>query len=321
MTNNDKRNLRLGLFVTLGLIIFTAAIYYIGSRQNLFGGNTRVVAVFENVGGLQVGNIVRFSGINIGTVDGIRIVSDSTVQVSMLIDNKVSVYIKKDSEATIGSEGLMGNKLVTISSGSASAPSIEDDDQLATFQGADIDEVINLMRETGENAKIIMANLAEISEDIKTGRGTLGKLISDTIMVDKFDEIMFTIQRSGNNAARITNDIAAISSEIKSGEGTLGKLIMDPEMMQTVTKILDSLQYTSSRSANVMQNLETFSGKLNNQEGVLGKVLTDTAFAENVEATMIKAQNAADGVEKATSKLNSSWLFNIFTGRDKSKKD
>lgn len=320
MNRKEKINIRLGIFITLGLIIFIAAVYYIGSQQNLFGNTTRITAIFSNVGGLQVGNNVRFSGINIGTVDGIRIISDTTVQVSMVIDDEVSKYIKKDSEASIGSEGLMGNKIITISSGSSGVASIEDDDQLSTVQAAEIDEVIRTMQETGEYAKVVMANFAAITENLKNGKGTLGRLLSDTVMVDKLDEMFVSFQETTNNVVGITDDFAMVSSRIRNGEGTLGQLIMDPQMAAQINSIVDSLQYASSKSVQVIENIEAFSGKLNNNESVLGKVLTDTAMAENIETTILKAQGAAEGVETTTDKINNSWLFNIFTGSSRKKK-
>ncbi|MHB9143307.1 MAG: MlaD family protein, partial [Paludibacter sp.] len=120
-THTQKFKIRLGLFVAGGLAIFMLAVFIIGKQKNLFNPVFKLTTTFYNVGGLQVGNNVRFSGINVGVVDNIRIINDSTVKVDMLIRKDVWQFIRSDSEVSIGSEGLIGDKLLTISQGSSDA--------------------------------------------------------------------------------------------------------------------------------------------------------------------------------------------------------
>ena len=94
-TNTSKFKVRLGLFMAGGMAIFLVAIFLIGKQKNLFNPVFRLTTTFYNVSGLQVGNNVRFSGINVGTVDNIKIINDSTVQVHMLIKKDVHQFIKK----------------------------------------------------------------------------------------------------------------------------------------------------------------------------------------------------------------------------------
>src|SRR5438105_1796454 len=114
-----------GLFVIAGLVLFTLAIYMLGKQRNIFGASFRLNCIFKNVSGLQVGNNVRFAGINVGTVENISILSDTTVRVKMVIDKNVKKYIKRDAQAIIGSEGLMGDKIVNIFPGNFSSPVVE----------------------------------------------------------------------------------------------------------------------------------------------------------------------------------------------------
>src|SRR5690554_5099654 len=117
-THSQNFKVRLGLFIAGGLTIFVIAIFIIGKQQNLFNPVFKVTTNFFNVSGLQVGNNVRFSGINVGTVDNIRIINDSTVQVNLLIRKDVQQFIKADSEATISSEGIIGDRVIMITQGS-----------------------------------------------------------------------------------------------------------------------------------------------------------------------------------------------------------
>lgn len=117
MKKNSTNKIKLGIFVTLGLVVLILAIYFIGEKQLLFKSTFRLTGVFTDVAGLQAGNNVRLSGISIGTVESISLVSDTTVRVEIVIDESSRKFIKKDAVATIGSEGLIGNKVLVINPG------------------------------------------------------------------------------------------------------------------------------------------------------------------------------------------------------------
>jgi phospholipid/cholesterol/gamma-HCH transport system substrate-binding protein len=117
---------RLGMFIAVGLAIFVIAIFFIGRQQNLFNPVFKVTTNFQNVSGLLVGNNIRYSGINVGIVDNITIINDSTVQVDLLIRKNVQQFIKADSQAGIGSEGIIGDRVLIISQGSNDAPTVQD---------------------------------------------------------------------------------------------------------------------------------------------------------------------------------------------------
>lgn len=195
-TQSPKFKLRLGLFVTIGLLLFVAAIFVIGKQQNLFDPVFTLHTRFNNVSGLQVGNSVRFSGINIGTVDRIRIVNDTTVQVSMVVKKDVQKFIKADSEAGIGSEGLIGDRLVTISNGSADAKSVRDGQAIGSNEPVETDAILATLEITAGNAAIMSEDLSEIMNKINNGQGTLGRLINDEQIAKNLDATMSNLKTS-----------------------------------------------------------------------------------------------------------------------------
>src|SRR5450759_3139808 len=129
-THTIKFKVRLGLFIAGGLMIFIVAVFIIGRQKNLFVPVYKLTSTFYNISGLKVGNNIRFSGINVGTVDNISIINDSTVRVDMLIKKDVNQFIKSDCEVTIGSEGLIGSRLIIITQGSSDAPLAREGQQL-----------------------------------------------------------------------------------------------------------------------------------------------------------------------------------------------
>ncbi|MDP3443999.1 MAG: MlaD family protein, partial [Ignavibacteria bacterium] len=108
MKKNASNKVKLGIFISLGMLLLILGIYFIGERQQFFRSTFRLNGVFKNVSGLQIGNNVRLSGVNVGTIDNITIISDTSVSVEIMIDEKARQFIKKDAIASIGSEGLMG---------------------------------------------------------------------------------------------------------------------------------------------------------------------------------------------------------------------
>ncbi len=188
MKKKTGNSIKLGVFVTAGLVLFIAGIYFIGQKQRLFSDVFRISAVFHNVNGLQVGNNIRFSGINVGTVENITIVSDTSVRVDMIIDEDVKKFIKKDATAIIGSEGLMGNKTINIAPGSISEKQIDDQDKIKTNKPVDFDEILGQLNTTTQNAALITDDLSAVMNNIRSGKGTIGRLFMDTTLAENLDQ-------------------------------------------------------------------------------------------------------------------------------------
>ena len=194
-TKSNKFKVKLGLFVTVGLLLFVFVIFIIGKQRNLFDPVFQVSAQFYNVSGLQVGNNVRFSGINVGTVENIEIVDDTTVQVDMQIRKKIRQFIKSDSRALIGSEGLIGDRLVIISQGSPGSALAEDGEFLSSNEPVETDAILASLEVTAENAEIISDELAEIMIKINSGSGTIGRLIQDTTIAENLDKTITNLKK------------------------------------------------------------------------------------------------------------------------------
>ncbi len=132
MKKNTSNKIKLGIFISVGMLLFIVGIYFIGQGQQLFRSTFRISGVFKDVAGLQAGNNVRLSGVNVGVVDNIQIESDSTIRVEILIDENTRKFIKKDALVTIGSEGLMGNKILIITPGTGGKKEIQNNDSVKT---------------------------------------------------------------------------------------------------------------------------------------------------------------------------------------------
>ena len=197
-THTPKFKIRLGLFIAGGLAIFVIAIFIIGKQKNLFNPVFKLTTTFYNVSGLQVGNNIRFSGINVGTIDDIIIINDSTVKVDMMIKKEVNQFIKSDCKVAIGSEGIIGDKILIITQGSTDAPLAKEGQHLESVEPIETDAIMASLQLTADNAAIVSFQLAEIMIKINNGNGIIGRLIQDSTFAENLNQTMVNLKNSSN---------------------------------------------------------------------------------------------------------------------------
>lgn len=270
MKKNVSNHIKLGIFISFGMLVFVASIYFIGEGQQLFRSTFRVTGVFRDVAGLQAGNNVRFSGINVGVVENITIISDTSVSVGILIDEETRKFIKKDAVASIGTEGLMGNKMLIITPGTGKEMPIENNDIVQTSMPMNLDDILISLKTTIDNTSMMTRDLALITENIQAGKGTIGRLLMDKTMRENFDttftslkegaegfkvfmdkakfmdELLISLQATIDNTTVITDDIATITHTIQSGKGTIGQLLMDSTLRQNIDSTMINLKESSA---------------------------------------------------------------------------
>ncbi|MCU0443216.1 MAG: MlaD family protein [Bacteroidia bacterium] len=195
MKEESKSMLKLSIFVTVSLVILIAGIYLIGESNKLFSSTFRLVSCFKDVNGLQVGNNVQFAGIAVGTIESIDIITDTAVQVSFMVDLKAQPFIKTGAKAVIGSDGLMGNKILIITPGLSSEKAVVDNDIIASTRPIRIDEILSSLKKTSDNTAQLSGDLTIIVNNIKQGRGTIGKLFMDTAFASNIDKTMLNVKQ------------------------------------------------------------------------------------------------------------------------------
>lgn len=284
--HTQKFKIRLGLFIFGGLAIFVFAIFIVGKQKNMFNPVFKLTTTFFNVSGLQVGNNVRFSGINVGTVDNITIVNDSTVRVEMLIRQEIKQFIKTDCEVAIGSEGLIGDRLLNISQSNSNAPMVNDGHYLISNEPVETDAIIASFQVSAQNSEIVTKQLAEIMVKINTGQGTLGRLVSDTTVAADINQ---TIVNFKNSSTRF-GEIMEVTKK-------------------DVSDILESFMLTAINVETSTQQLEEVITKVNSGYGTVGKLINDTITSENIDQTIINLKNSSKGLDENLEALKHNIFF------------
>lgn len=195
MKKNTESKIKLGLFVSISALLFIVGIYFIGQRQQLFSNTFHIIGIFKDISGLQVGNNVRFSGINVGIVEDIQQITDSTVKVDMVVVEHTRKFIKKNAKAIIGSDGLMGNKIVLILPGTENAESLKNNDIIQTERTVSMDDILIKLKVTSDNAATISDDLSIVMENIRKGNGTIGKLLMDSTLAQDVGDALNNIKQ------------------------------------------------------------------------------------------------------------------------------
>ena len=289
-------NVKLGIFVLAGAVFLIFSLYMIGQNQNIFGSTFKISASFYNVNGLMPGNNVRFAGIDVGTVKEVTLQTDTSVLVVMVIDKKVKQFIRKNALASVGTDGLMGNKLININNISGSSSPIEAGDVLQSLMPVETDEMLRTLNETNDNIAGITADLRKITTRINNSSG-LWRLLSDTLVAKDIQRTAINIRDASNNASLVGAEFLEMTRRVKGGEGLAGMLLTDTLLTHNLRQSLSQIQNASSNAAIIASNLKEITVKLKEGKGTAGAILADT--------TMIKKlQQSLDNVEEGTARFN-----------------
>ena len=334
---------RLGLFVAGGITLFILAIFIIGKQKNLFNPVFKLTSTFHNISGLQVGNKVSFSGINVGIVEEIAIINDSSVRVDMVIKKDVWQFIKSDCRVMLGSEGIIGDKILIILQGSQEAPLAKDGQSLISKEPIETNAIMAKLDVTADNAKVISRQLSDITFNINRGNGTLSRLIQDSIMAENLSQTIANLNRfskglngldvtlaslkvTAENAEDITHQLSAIINKINRGDGTLGRLIQDTTMAANLNQTLINLKKTSkgligteammkslditTRNAEIIsKQLAEVSTNINSGNGTISRLIRDSAMAENLNLTLINLKKSSKGLDENMTAVKHNFLF------------
>src|SRR6059058_720744 len=142
MERKNKRGVIVGIFICVAILIFIVGVLTLGGQRSLLKSSTSISAVFDDVGGLQAGNNIWYAGVKVGTIRKIVFDSSGRVVVTMGIEDENKPYIKKDAKAKVGSDGLIGNKIIVLFGGSQQTPAIETGDVIAVQKALSTDDMM-----------------------------------------------------------------------------------------------------------------------------------------------------------------------------------
>lgn len=317
MENQElKQNIKLGAFVLSGLLLLAVALFYIGSESTFFNRTFNVSAVFRNIEGLKEGDKVWLSGVKIGTVKHVQIVAEGKVVVAMSLRDKQNEFIKKDATASVGSDGLVGNKIVVIRPGNA-REAIQDNDTINTFSPTDTQELINIAKDVGSNTRSLTDDLRLITARINKGDGIVGELLHDGPLSNDLRLAVASLRAAGENTNRATADLTSMLQKINSGDGLMTKLMTDSTYADTFEQALANVAEAGKNSRDMTEDLKEVMSKLNNQNNAISVLLTDTTFANKLRETLENAESASIKLDENMEAMQHNFLLRGYFKKQK----
>lgn len=312
MAKQLVNNIKLGVFVLAGLFFLILMLYMIGRNQNLFGSNFTLLARFENVQGLKTGNNVRYGGIEVGTVKKINILNDTLIEVVMTVDDKMKTIIHKNAVVSIGTDGLVGNKVVDIIASKHPATVVEDGTVLVSKKPVDTDEMLRTLYKTNNDISAITANLKITVTRINSSTA-LWDLLNEKGLPQNLKQSASNIRMATAKANNIINDLSGIVNDVKNGKGSLGTLLTDTAFARNlntaVLKIQSVGDAADSLSQQISQAVSGIQRDINNGRGTVNALLKDTLMTMNLGKSLDNIREGTDGFNQNMEALKHNFLF------------
>lgn len=324
MANKKIDNLKLGTFVLGSLLFLVLLLYTIGKNRNLFGSVYVLKARFENVQGLVAGNNVRFSGINSGTVKSIDILSDTVIEVTMMIEKSMQSVIHKNAIASIGTEGVVGNKVVNIIPSKVPGPLAVENDVLDTKKAVSTDEMLSTLNRTNNDIGTIASELKTLVHRLNDS-SALWTLLEDKSIPNNIKASVSNIRIATAKAGKMTDNINSIITDVQNGKGSVGTLLKDSSFalnlqlaVEKIKTVGDKADALAGKINQLTNNIQT---DVNSGKGPVNALLKDSAIVMKLNASLDNIQKGTDGFNQNMEALKHNFLFRgYFKKLEKQKK-
>jgi len=291
---------RVGLLIVLGVVAITLGIFFVGEKSKLFSSAFFVRVNFTSVEGVKPGTLVYLSGYSVGTVADISLVRGDSVRLTLRLEERIRPFIKRDSHARIDQEGLVGNKVISLFTGSAASQPVNDYDFITGVQPYSLADLTADARMLVDTSKYIAGQVKDIFVDVNRGVGTLGLLLKDDAVYRNFEQITM---KSDTTLALVNRQLLGLSAILEN-------------LTQAVYRLVLRSDSTVMRANEATREVEIFVRKMNEGQGTLGALVTDrsmydslNALLGDLQAVSHDASNAADQISKAVYAMRTHWLL------------
>jgi len=298
--------LKVGVTVIVASVTLMILIFLMSGTGGWFTHKIILKSYFDNSSGLRNGAPVRLQGVDIGNVNGIRVVPGkplTPVEVTMKVNTKYHFELRKDSVTSLSTAGVLGETYIDIDSSMAKGPEAQSGDTLTTREHPDIQDVVRSSQSTLQNMDALLKRTDRILAFVESGQGSIGKFIYDPNLYDRVNATV--------------NEFKGIVDEVKNGQGSIGQLIANDEAynkamaaVDKINAIIDELQQGKGTAGlflkdpklydnanETIANVRKLSDDINAGKGAIGKLARDQQFADKMQNTMDKISDLTDRLE------------------------
>lgn len=324
MKTQATDSVKLGTFVLSGILILILTLYMIGKNRGMFTDSFELKTHFRAVNGLISGNNIRYAGIEIGAVESVVFLNDTTIEVNMNIQTKMRNIIRRNAVASLGTDGLIGNRVVNIFPGQGDAPLANVGDVLPSKEEVSTDAMLQTLSHTNNN-------IADIAEDLKVtvrhirNSAQLARLLDDQSLSDNLKAALIHLHETTEQTSTLMSDVHQTFARATQNKGTLATLFTDTSMAQQVNQTLDNIKDVEKSAERLVQNLDqvvlSLDKDLSQRKGTLGVLLKDTVMAESLRNTLNNVEESTEALKLNMEALKHNFLLRgYFRKMEKQKK-
>lgn len=301
MEGTINKNIKLGALVLAALLLMISTLYIIGRNENIFGSHFRLTARFRNAEGLIAGDNVRFAGLQAGTVQQVRPLDDTTIEAVMLIDDGMKPFIHRNALASIGTEGLIGNKVINIVPVNERAPLVQEGDRLPAQSTVSTEALFQTLDKAA-------GNIASITEGLKStvarinSSSALWSILGDRRLGRDVRVSLDNIRQASSNATAITTQLRQMAEDINNGKGSVGRLLKD-------TAFAESLAAAVAKIGAAGDQLTQAGNHISDLAGNASAIVSDSALSANLAASLENIRKGTAAFNENMEAMKHNFLF------------
>lgn len=285
----SSRLMAVGVFVLGGLLLFGVGLFVIGDRRLLFQESFVIYTEFANLAGLQNGARIRVAGINAGEVTEIQVPPSPAARfrVRLRVIQDLHPLVRTDSVASIQTDGLMGSKVLHISTGSEQAPEAP---PLSTIPSQEPFEVGDLLEQISDTTVAVGRMVDEVQDELEAAFRAVGETagIANAVVAEVGDDLKVVTA----SAQRISEDLQLVVADVRAGEGTLGRLVQDPELYNQLRQVAAEAEAITRNTREATEALKTMISEVETR-----------GIVHEIEQTVQSARHLTDSAREALAGL------------------
>ncbi|WP_268847809.1 MlaD family protein [Flavobacterium aestivum] len=304
--SSSKHSIYVGLFIFIGMIFLLGGILMVGNLHETFKKKMELVSVFDEVNGLQTGANVWFSGVKIGKVRSIELNKNRKVLVTLAIETKAQQFILRNAKTKIGTDGLIGNKVVVIYGGTENSDPVRDGDTLRVGSTYSTENLMNTLQKNNDNLLAITTDFKTISHKLTMNEGTVGKLLNDNGLYDNINAVALSLNEASKKADKLIGSLNDYSAKLNKKGSLANDLVTDTIVFNSIKKSVSELQKMTTTANAIMDNLKKASSNPNSTIGVL---LHDEESGANLKNTIKNLESSSEKLDEDLKAAQSSFLL------------
>lgn len=312
MKNQTINSVKLGIFVLAAIAVLILSLYLIGKNRSWFGAYFEIKTHFRTVGGLAVGNNVRYAGIDVGTVKKVLFVNDTTVEVVINLDMKMKEIIRKNALAALGTDGLIGNRVINISAGSGQAPFVEVGTVISSKEEINTDKMLNTLGKTNDNIALISAELLNTLRRINTS-AQVTSILDDVSLSNDLKASLNNLRETTQKASALMSEASRTLALASTGEGTLATILTDTTLAGELRQAVGQIKTVENSMTNLVGQIDQLAQSVEDDlahgKGPANAILKDSTMANNLRQTIENLERGTASFNENMEALKHNFLF------------